>query len=171
VQFFRSRHRRILTLAVPVFVGLYAAVTALPVQSSFTTSAAAGNATCPIDDSGLQLPPGFCATIFADGIGHARHMAVTPGGVIYVNTWSGDYYGNDKPHDGGFLVALQASAAKDPGKADVQERFGETVQSGGHGGTGIGLYNGSLYAEINDRIVRYALPPDSLVPRDASVHH
>jgi glucose/arabinose dehydrogenase/cytochrome c5 len=167
VQFFRSRHRRILTLAVPVFVGLYAAVTALPVQSSFTTSAAAGNATCPIDDSGLQLPPGFCATIFADGIGHARHMAVTPGGVIYVNTWSGDYYGNDKPHDGGFLVALQASAAKDPGKADVQERFGETVQSGGHGGTGIGLYNGSLYAEINDRIVRYALPPDSLVPRDA----
>ncbi len=52
------------------------------------------------------------------------------------------------------------------GKADVTERFGETVQSGGAGGTGIGLYKGSIYAEINDRIVRYALPAGSIVPKD-----
>jgi hypothetical protein len=44
---------------------------------------------CPNDDSGLKLPPGFCATVFADGIGHARHMVVAPNGVVYVNTWSG----------------------------------------------------------------------------------
>ena len=31
---------------------------------------------CPNDDSGLKLPPGFCATVFADGVGHARHMVV-----------------------------------------------------------------------------------------------
>ena len=47
---------------------------------------------CPSDDSGLKLPAGFCATIFADGIGHARHLVVAPSGVVYVNTWSGDYY-------------------------------------------------------------------------------
>ena len=47
---------------------------------------------CPSDDSGLKLPAGFCATIFADGIGHARHLVVAPNGVVYVNTWSGDYY-------------------------------------------------------------------------------
>jgi hypothetical protein len=52
---------------------------------------------CPNDDSGLKLPPGFCATVFADGIGHARHMVVTTNGVMYVNTWSGRYYGNDTP--------------------------------------------------------------------------
>jgi glucose/arabinose dehydrogenase/mono/diheme cytochrome c family protein len=46
----------------------------------------------------------------------------------------------------------------------VIERFGETVQSGGAGGTGIGLYKGSIYAEINDRIVRYALANGSIVP-------
>src|SRR5580692_5738033 len=115
-----------------------------------------GGAACPQNDSGLKLPAGFCATIFADGIGHARHLVVAPNGVVFVNTWSGRYYGNDTPHAGGFLVALQDTTGK--GKADVERRFGETVQSGGAGGTGIGLYKDGLYAEINDKIVRYALP-------------
>jgi glucose/arabinose dehydrogenase/mono/diheme cytochrome c family protein len=118
---------------------------------------------CPSDDSGLTLPAGFCATVFADEIGHARHMVVAPSDVLYVNTWSGRYYGNDTSHAGGFLVALQGKASA--GKADVQERFGETVQSGGAGGTGIGMYNGSIYAEINDRIVRYSLNAGSIVPK------
>src|SRR5271170_6328067 len=121
-------------------------------------------AACANDDSGLKLPAGFCATVFADGIGHARHMVVGPSGVVYVNTWSGDYFGSDKPHEGGFLVALQDKTGT--GKAGVIERFGETVQSGGAGGTGIGLYKGWIYAEINDRIVRYSLPAGALVPRD-----
>jgi hypothetical protein len=34
--------------------------------------------------------------VFADGIGHARHVVVGPNGLIYVNTWSGDYYNFDK---------------------------------------------------------------------------
>src|SRR5271170_8141637 len=59
------------------------------------------------NDTGLMLPPGFCATVFADGVGHARHMVVAPNGVLYANTWSGRYYGNDTPHAGGFLLALQ----------------------------------------------------------------
>jgi glucose/arabinose dehydrogenase len=116
---------------------------------------------CPNDDTGLKLPAGFCATVFADGIGHARHMVVAPNGILYVNTWSGRYYGNDTPHAGGLLVALQDKSGT--GRADVIERFGETVQSGGAGGTGIGMYKGSIYAEINDRIVRYSLPAGSIV--------
>jgi glucose/arabinose dehydrogenase/mono/diheme cytochrome c family protein len=109
------------------------------------------------------LPAGFCASIFADGIGHARHLVVAPDGVVYVNTWSGRYYGNDTPHAGGFLVALKDNTGD--GKADFNQRFGDTVQSGGAGGTGIGLYKGALFAEINDKIVRYALPKGSPVPR------
>ena len=120
---------------------------------------------CSNDQTGLKLPAGFCATVFADGIGHARHMVVSPSGVVYVNTWSGKYYGNDTPHPGGFLVALQDKSGA--GKADVAERFGETVQTGGHGGTGIGLYKNWIYAESNDRIVRYPLTAGSLVPRGA----
>ncbi|HEY4750811.1 MAG TPA: hypothetical protein VIH60_10505 [Steroidobacteraceae bacterium] len=47
---------------------------------------------CP--DAGLALPAGFCATVFADHIGHARHLVVSKSGVVYVNTWSGRYYKN-----------------------------------------------------------------------------
>jgi glucose/arabinose dehydrogenase len=67
---------------------------------------------CPPDNSGLELPAGFCATVFADGIGHARHLVVAPNGVVYVNTWSGRYYGNDTPHAGGFLIASAVSAGR-----------------------------------------------------------
>ena len=124
-----------------------------------------GTASCPSNDTGLKLPIGFCATIFADDIGHARHLVVGPAGVVYVNTWSGEYYGNQPPHAGGFLVALQDKTRS--GKAGVIERFGETPETGGHGGTGIGIYKDSIYAESNDRIVRYALPAGSIVPRGA----
>src|ERR1700739_2293835 len=105
--------------------------------------ARAASQTCPNDDRGLKLPPGVCATVSADGIGNARHMVVTLNGVLYVNTWSGRYYGNDTPPAGGFLVALQDKNGS--GKANVIERFGETALSGGHGGTGIGMYKGAIY--------------------------
>ena len=136
--------------------------TSLAPAQKQTTAAEAKSQACPSDDSGLTLPAGFCATVFADDIGHARHMVVAPSGVLYVNTWSGTYYGNDTPHTGGFLVALQDKSGG--GRADVIQRFGETVQNGGAGGTGIGMYKGSLYAEINDRIARYALPAGSIIP-------
>jgi glucose/arabinose dehydrogenase/mono/diheme cytochrome c family protein len=122
---------------------------------------------CPRNDSGLSLPAGFCATLFAEGIGHARHLAVSADNVVYVNTWSGRYYGNDKPRAGGFLVALKDTSGN--GTADVIERFGETVASGGAGGTGIGLFQSGLFAEVNDKIVRYPLAAGSIVPRSAAV--
>ena len=62
---------------------------------------------CSGGGGGITLPKGFCATIFADNIGHARQLVVAPDGTVFVNTWSGVYYGNDKPHAGGFLVALK----------------------------------------------------------------
>jgi glucose/arabinose dehydrogenase/mono/diheme cytochrome c family protein len=167
MQSFRLRHTFL--LAVLALLLFCAAGFLLSAESNSKSSAvAAARATaCPNDDTGLKLPAGFCATIFADDIGHARQMVVSPGGVLYINTWSGRYFGNDTPHAGGFLVALQDTTGA--GKANVNERFGETVQTGGHGGNGIALYNGSLFAETNDRIVRYALDPGSIVPRDAAV--
>src|SRR5437868_5190377 len=112
---------------------------------------------CVADNGDITLSPGFCATVFADGLGHARHLAVAPNGVVYVNTWSGLYYHNDTPPPGGFLIALQDS--KGDGRADKIVRFGSTKADGNAGGTGVALYNGYLYAETNDRIVRYQLPP------------
>lgn len=113
-------------------------------------------------DAGLKLPPGFCASIFADNLGHTRHMVAAPDGVLYVNTWSGSYYPGSPPPPGGFLAALQDTTGQ--GKAYVIRRFGATPDTGGHGGTGIALYKGYLYAELDDRIVRYAMSAGSIVP-------
>ena len=129
-------------------------------QESHNTAAAV--LPCSGDNGGITLPSGFCATVFADHIGHARQMAFGPNGVLYVNTWSGSYYRNDTPPPGGFLVALQDT--KGEGRADVVTRFGSGAESGNAGGTGIALYNGALYAETNDRIVRYALPAGATTP-------
>ena len=41
---------------------------------------------CVGDSGGITLSPGFCATVFADKLGFARHMAVAPNGVVYINT-------------------------------------------------------------------------------------
>jgi glucose/arabinose dehydrogenase/mono/diheme cytochrome c family protein len=152
------RNRTLLLALTAVCLGSSLA----PARNQSNSAAEAKSQTCPNDDSGLKLPTGFCATVFADNIGHARHLVVAPSGILYANTWSGRYYGNDTPRPGGFLLALQDQSGS--GKADVIERFGETVQSGGAGGTGIGLYKGWIYAEINDRIVRYSLPGNSIVP-------
>jgi glucose/arabinose dehydrogenase len=157
-----SLKNKTLWSALAAVAAICVGISLAPARNRSNPAAEAESQACPHDDSGLKLPAGFCATVFADDIGHARHMAAAPSGVLYVNTWSGRYYGNDTPHPGGFLVALQDKSGA--GKADVIERFGETVQSGGAGGTGIGLYKRSIYAEINDRVVRYSLPAGSVVP-------
>src|SRR5258706_16426674 len=112
-------------------ISLPAIALALTTGSSFVAergTAAAGTKACADKNTGITLPPGFCATVFADNIGHARHLVVAPNGVVYVNTWSGTYYGNDKPPAGGFLVALQDT--KGNGRADVNVRFGSGIESG-----------------------------------------
>jgi glucose/arabinose dehydrogenase/mono/diheme cytochrome c family protein len=152
---------RLLLSVVTLIAGAFAL---LPAASR--ADAPMSSKDCPNDDSGLTLPAGFCATVFADGIGHARHLVVSAGGIVYVNTWSGRYFGNDVPHAGGFLVALQDASGN--GKADVNQRFGETVQSGGAGGTGIGIYDGWLYAELNDKILKYPLNKGSVLPGEHS---
>jgi glucose/arabinose dehydrogenase len=139
------------TIAVPAPTGGVQRASASPLGAS-----------CLGDNGGITLPTGFCAMIFADGIGHARQLVVAPEGTVYVNTWSGVYYKNDKPPPGGFLVALKDT--KGTGHADAVQRFGDTFAEGGHGGTGIALYKGALYAEINDRIVRYPLKEGEIVP-------
>jgi glucose/arabinose dehydrogenase len=155
-----TRTSRVVTKGLPL-IGVLLAV------GSHSSAYAQGNTkgsqaqSCP-GASDITLPPGFCATVFADNIGHARHMVVAPNGVVYVNTWSGRYYGNDTPPPGGFLVALQDT--KGSGHADVHLRFGDSFAQGSRGGTGIAFYNGALYAEVNDRIVRYTLPAGMITP-------
>jgi glucose/arabinose dehydrogenase/mono/diheme cytochrome c family protein len=153
-----GRAARLTTFGLPII-----ALVANSIAITLALGADAPNtAACTGDNDGITLPPGFCATVFADNIGHARHLVVAPNGVVYVNTWSGRYYHNDTPPPGGFLVALQD--INGDGAADATIRFGDSAAQGSHGGTGIAFYNGAIYAEVNDRIVRYKLPAGAIAP-------
>jgi glucose/arabinose dehydrogenase len=134
-------------------------------STAASSTQAVSTAACASDNGGITLPNGFCATVFADTIGHARHIVVASNGDVYVNTWSGPYY-QGATHPGGFLVALRDT--NHDGKADIIKRFGPDTQHQNGGGTGIGIYKGALYAEegdtISKRIVRYAISTDSMTP-------
>jgi glucose/arabinose dehydrogenase len=116
-----------------------------------STDSTAAVASCAGNNGGLTLPDGFCATIFADSLGHVRHLVVAGNGDVYVNTLSGDDQASSAP----FLVALRDTNRD--GRADVIARFGDSVASGGAGGTGIAVYHGAVFAEAKDRIVRFAM--------------
>jgi glucose/arabinose dehydrogenase len=111
------------------------------------------------------VPPGFCASVFADGLGHAGHLAVAPNGDVYVNTRSNsatDY----RNAAGGYIVALR-DANRD-GRAEVVRRFGAVHQDGLEGGgTGIALLGEALYVEDAGKIVRYRLSAGALAPQGA----
>jgi glucose/arabinose dehydrogenase len=137
--------------------------------ASSTQASSASATACAPDNGGLTLPDGFCATVFADSIGHGRDIAVADNGDVYVNTWSGRYYGGDAGPPGGYIVALR-DTNKD-GKADIVKRFGPDRGQKNQGGTGIGIYKGALHAEEGDtvskRIVRYQISTDSMTPTSA----
>jgi glucose/arabinose dehydrogenase len=122
-------------------------------------------AACADTATGITVPAGFCATVFADSIGHARQVVVAPNGDVYVNTWSGAYYPKSAPPPGGFLVALRDTNRD--GRADIVQRFGETSENKGTGGVGLALYNGALFAEAGPRILRYALDATAMAPSAA----
>ena len=114
-----------------------------------TTPAGGARVACATGLVGITLPPGFCATVFADSLGPARHMAVAPNGDVFVAI------GNRGQTRGG-VVALRDSDRD--GRADVQRRFGNG------GGTGIGLANGYIYVDAAPAILRYPLPAGQLEP-------
>lgn len=109
---------------------------------------------CVRNDAGITLPSGFCATVFADSIGSARHLVVAPNGDVFVNLQQ-SRRGPVASIPAG-LVGLR-DTNKD-GRADTVEKFG----TGGN--TGIALYNGYLYADVGTTIVRYPLAPGQLRP-------
>ena len=134
-----------------------ATVAAVLALSSPTASAPAkAKVSAPAcDTAGLSLPPGFCATVFADNLGHVRHMAFGPDGTLFANTWSGRYFPRSPPPAAPFLIALRDT--KGAGVADQTVRFGQGPGDGVGGGNGVAVYKGHVYADVDDKIVRYPL--------------
>jgi hypothetical protein len=84
-------------------------------------AAANGHKGCAEGNGGLTLPPGFCASVYADNLGRARHLTVAPNGDVYVNMWSSSYTELQNA-PGGYIVALRDS------NRDARERSRQTSQ-------------------------------------------
>ena len=153
-----------LTALATASLGAVALMTAChgSAQNTLQASGAAPAEACNAGETGITLPPGFCVTIFAENIGHARHMAMTADGTLYVNTWSGRYYRQFPAVTGAFLVALKDTSGN--GHADQVLRFGPPAASGNAGGDGLALWHDGLYVESNDKIVRYPIVAGRLEP-------
>ena len=109
------------------------------------------NLTPPKPDVNLTLPQGFSATVFADGLGKARHISVTPSGYVYVKL--------DSYKKGKTIVRLKDSNGD--GIADQEVDFGSFK------GTGIVAKNGYLYASSDVEVFRFKLNDDGTVANAA----
>lgn len=95
----------------------------------------------------LKLPEGFGARIFADNLGQARHLAVTPQGNVYVKL--------RRLEDGKGIVMLRDTNGD--GKADEQKAFGNYT------GTGMAVAGNYLYASSDEAVFRYPIDRDGMV--------
>jgi glucose/arabinose dehydrogenase len=109
---------------------------------------ARASAQAPCETAGLKLPAGFCATVFADSVRGARHIAIAPNGDVFVAT-------NNARGQRGSIVALRDTTRD--GKADMRVKFGE------NGGNGIFLRGRNLWFGTGDAVLRYTVPEGNLL--------
>jgi len=100
------------------------------------------------NNAGLKLPEGFSALVFADDLGHARHLDVNANGDVYVSL--------SRVKNGGGIVCLRDENGD--GKADIIKYHGI------YDGTGIKLHKGYVYVGADTLIARYKLTEGELVP-------
>ena len=114
---------------------------------------------CAPDNGGIALPDGFCAVIFADDLGRARHLTVAANGDVYVSRQASRRRNDegeivvDSP---GGVVALRDGDGD--GVAEIQESVNEIS------GTGVTLYGDYLYYASTTEVWRTRRAPDELVP-------
>jgi glucose/arabinose dehydrogenase/mono/diheme cytochrome c family protein len=104
------------------------------------------------DNGGLALPDGFGAVVVHDGVGRARHLAVTDDGRIYIKL--------RVPAPKG-LVGLRDTSGD--GRADDMQVFGEYADTGDYG-TAMRIHAGHLYFTTAREVYRQRLEPGRLVP-------
>ncbi len=151
-----ARSARLAAL-LPLFAACSSADKAPAARADSATAAATPAPTCPGNNAGLALPAGFCATIFADSVAGARHVAVASNGDVYVALQpAGAAPGKPAPPPSAAFAALRDT--NHDGRADIIMKVG----SGGN--TGIGLFNGFVYVDQGAKLMRYARSDTTLAP-------
>lgn len=84
MQRMRSDFRLPAILAILASAGCAAQNSASDQSGAMEPAPVASGPAPACGSAGLTLPAGFCATIFADSIGGARHLVVAPNGDVFV---------------------------------------------------------------------------------------
>jgi glucose/arabinose dehydrogenase len=116
---------------------------------------------CDEGNGGITLPPGFCAAVFADEVGVARHLVVTPIGDLYVALENAARSSANSTHIKGEIGRGGIIALRDTnrdGRADVRMRIVDATHSG------IALRGEWLYTSSPTSVTRYRLEPGKLAP-------
>lgn len=101
--------------------------------------------------AGLRLQPGFCATVFADNLGLARHLTVSSAGDVYV------ILGRPRIEDPtGSVIALRD--VDGDGRADIREGFFENK------GDDIEWQDNRLFVSTPTAIFAWTLQAGQLAP-------
>jgi glucose/arabinose dehydrogenase len=134
------------------YISIFLVIMAAVIVSCNNEKKQEAQVTPVIMDSSLKLPDGFSASVFADTLGSARHIAINTNGDIFVKL------GGTKNSRG--IIRLRDT--NNDGVADSISGFGD------YGGTGIVIRNGYLYASSDDDVFRYKLGQDG-TPDTASI--
>jgi glucose/arabinose dehydrogenase len=119
------------------------------------------NTNCDRGNGDITLPDGFCATIFADEVGVARHLVILADGRVYIaledaaESSAGTTKMRGDNGRGGIAVLRDTTG---DGRADVVQRFGDA------GGSGIAVRGEHLYFSTPTTVVRYRLTSDLVPP-------
>jgi glucose/arabinose dehydrogenase len=115
---------------------------------------------CAPDNAGLKLPAGFCATLFADSVGLARHMDVAPNGDVIVGLRAQAARPNATPPLPAIQGGVRILRDRDgDGRADARsEKFGDSAT------TTVKLVGANLFVETGRAILRYRLPSGAMAP-------
>ena len=130
-----------------------------PAATPPSAAATAGGDAKAVAPSSLALPDGFASTVFHDGVGRARHLAVTRDGIVYVKLRGP--VRNQAPADFKGVVALRDSNGD--GRADQVEYIGGYEDTGDYG-TAMRLHDGYIYFTTAGEVYRVKLTPGQLVP-------
>jgi glucose/arabinose dehydrogenase len=107
----------------------------------------------------LRMPPGFGISVYADGVGGARMMALSPDGVLFVTRTHARYAGNDS------VVALPDHDGD--GLADTAVTYLSGTGLRGHRPHGLAFHDGHLYVANWDNVIRVPYQPGQLRPAGA----
>ena len=132
-----------------------------PAISLLVSCDRASSRTC---DSSFVLPVGFCAQLFADNVGPARHIVVGVNGDVYVARW------REGSRAGGVLALRDTNG---DGRADIREEFGP------EGGSGLAMSGNTLFLGAWGKVYRWQLggglkpkdPPDVVVDDIPELEH